>query len=97
MIEGLGSRLKEQRELHNLSQKEVAKRLNISFSVLSNYESGERTPSLEKLVRLANLYQCTTDYLLGFTREMTDNTLDVSMLTDKQVLSLSSFLSDLKE
>ncbi|MDE6714674.1 MAG: helix-turn-helix domain-containing protein [Lachnospiraceae bacterium] len=33
---------------------------------LTNYESGERTPSVEALMSLARLYHCSTDYLLGF-------------------------------
>ena len=64
MIQGLGERLQELRTSQNFSQKEVARILDVSYSVISNYESGERTPSLEKLVALARLYHCSTDYLL---------------------------------
>ncbi|MFR5452186.1 MAG: helix-turn-helix domain-containing protein [Roseburia hominis] len=51
---------------------------------MSNYESGERTPSVENLMALANLYHCSTDYLLGFQTNENDNTLDVSMLCGEQ-------------
>ena len=44
----------------------------------------ERTPSVENLMALANLYHCSTDYLLGFQTNENDNTLDVSMLSGEQ-------------
>ena len=50
MIYGFGERLQNLRKSRNLSQKEVSNALGISSSVLSNYESSERTPSLENLI-----------------------------------------------
>ena len=54
MVNGLGFRLQEQRQLLKLSQKEVAKVIGVSPSVVSNYENGERTPSVEILMALAS-------------------------------------------
>ena len=68
MINGLGERLQEQRTTHKLSQREVALALNVSPTVISNYEKGERTPSLEMLIALARFYHCSTDYLVGFEK-----------------------------
>ena len=65
MIKGLPEKLKEQREKYHLSQKDVADQLHISPSIISGYETGERTPSTEKLLALSYLYHCSTDYLLG--------------------------------
>ena len=65
MVQGLGERLTEQRLLRKLSQKEVAQAIDVSVSVISNYEHGERTPSVETLMSLAGLYRCSVDYLLG--------------------------------
>lgn len=92
MLYGLGQRLHEQRILKGFSQKQVADAVNVSASIISNYENGERTPSLEILVALARLYNCSTDYLLGFEKIPTDKMLDVSMLTDKQLVLLQQFL-----
>lgn len=97
MINGLGQRLQEQRTLKNLSQKQVASSIGVSASVISNYESGERTPSLEILISLAHLYHCSTDYLLGIDKSNTVKLLDVSMLNDKQYMTLQSFLLSLQE
>lgn len=97
MIHGLGQRLQEQRILRNYSQKQVAASLGVSASVISNYESGERTPSIEILISLAHLYHCSTDYLLGIDKTDTAKLLDVSMLDDKQYQLLQSFLLSLQE
>lgn len=92
MVYGLGKRLQEQRLLMNLSQKEVASSVGVSASIISNYESSERTPSVEILMALARLYQCSTDYLLGFDKEDNDRFLDVSMLNNEQKKLLQHFL-----
>lgn len=97
MINGLGQRLQQQRLLKHLSQKQVASSIDVSASVISNYESGERTPSLEILISLAHLYHCSTDYLLGIDKSNTVKLLDVSMLNDKQYMTLQSFLLSLQE
>ena len=68
-----------------------------SASVISNYESGERTPSVEILVALARLYHCSTDYLLGFDRNDVRENINVSMLNDGQRELLQSFLLSLKK
>ncbi len=94
MVQGLGERLTEQRKLRKLSQKEVSEIINVSVSVISNYEHGERTPSVENLMALAGLYRCTADYLLGIDKGNSVG-IDTSMLTEKQVVLLQEFLSSL--
>ena len=97
MINGLGERLQEQRTLRNLSQKQVATSLGVSASVISNYVSGERIPSVEVLMSLARLYHCSTDYLLGLDKTENAKLLDASMLNYKQYKLLESFLLSLQE
>lgn len=91
MIKILSERLKEQRELKHLSQKDVASALNMSASIISNYENGERLPSLENLITLARFYKCSTDYLLGIDKNCNCD-IDTSMLSDKQIRKLQDFL-----
>ena len=91
MIKILTERLKEQRNLKHLSQKDVARAVGMSASILSNYENGERLPSLENLIILARFYKCSTDYLLGIDKSC-NNYIDVSMLNEKQVSLLQEFL-----
>lgn len=96
MVQGLGNRLTEQRVLRKLSQKEVAAAIKVSVSVISNYEHGERTPSVETLMALAGLYRCSVDYLLGIDKGNSVG-IDTSMLTEKQVVLLQEFLESLSK
>ncbi len=91
MIQGLGERLQQKRILAKLSQKAVANILDVSPAIVSNYERGERVPSVEVLMDLANLYHCSTDYLLGLDKDSTI-TVDISMLTESQQMALNNFL-----
>lgn len=94
MVNGLGERLQQKRAGLKISQKEVAGVIGVSASIISNYESGERTPSLENLIALANLYKCSTDYLLGLEKT-SSVTVDVSMLNEEQRARLQYFLSSI--
>lgn len=94
MVNGLGERLQQKRAGLKISQKEVAGVIGVSASIISNYESGERTPSVENLMALANLYKCSTDYLLGLEKT-SSVTVDVSMLNEEQRARLQYFLSSI--
>ena len=61
----LGQRLYEIRTSFGWSQVELAKKLNISKQTVSNWENENIQPSIEMLVRLAKIFNVTTDYLLG--------------------------------
>lgn len=63
----LAQRLKERREELNLLQVDVAKKLGVTSSVISNYERAYRDPSTHMLKRLAFLYGTSSAYLLGTT------------------------------
>lgn len=90
MVYGLGERLQKQRQLLNLSQKDVASAIGVSASVISNYESSERVPSVENIMALANLYRCSVDYLLGIKND-TGIKIDLTMLNDSQIQLLQNF------
>lgn len=63
----LGKRIKSLREDKGLNQLELAKILNISNTTLSQYETGQRIPSDEVKIQIAEYFNTTTDYLLGRT------------------------------
>jgi transcriptional regulator with XRE-family HTH domain len=63
----LGKRIKRERENKGLSQIELAKLLKISNTTLSQYETGQRIPGDEIKIKLADIFECTLDYLLGRT------------------------------
>ena len=60
-------RIKDLREDNDYTQVFVAKYLNMQRSVYRRYESGEREIPAWALIKLAALYQCSTDYILGLT------------------------------
>ena len=61
------SRLRDLREDQDLSQSALAKYLNCSQVCYSYYELGRRDIPTESLVKLADFYQTSVDYLLGRT------------------------------
>lgn len=65
MLELLTKRLIDLRESSGLSQSDVARRIGIDNSSLSRIESGSRKVSAEELAKFADLFDVTTDYLLG--------------------------------
>ena len=62
-------RLRDLREDHDLTQKQVAELLKMSQTGYSKYETGENDVPTRVLLALAELYHTSTDYLLGLTDE----------------------------
>lgn len=50
-----------------LLQKEIAEAVGISVRTYQRYETGERTPDTDTLIKLADYFDVSTDYLLGRT------------------------------
>lgn len=61
----IGNQLKQCRMSQGLKQNEVAKKIGICKQALSSYESGRHMPTVDILIQLADLYGCTTNFLLG--------------------------------
>lgn len=85
----LPKRLKELREKHGFLQKFVADKLGIRSNTLSGYENGTRSPDPDMLNSLANLYNVTTDYLLGRT--------DEPQLTEKDERDIAKRMEKIKQ
>lgn len=64
-------RIRDLREDHDLTQKQIAKELNCSQQVYSNYELGQRDIPTDILIKLARFYKVSTDYILGLSDEPT--------------------------
>ena len=62
-------RLRDLREDHDLTQTQVAKLLNMSQTGYSKYETGENDIPTHALLKLAEFYGTSVDYLLGCTDE----------------------------
>ena len=62
-------RIRDLREDRDMTQKQIAQMLGISQTGYSKYETGENDIPTQVLIKLADFYQTTTDYLLGRTDE----------------------------
>ena len=60
-------RIRDLREDHDLTQAQMAKILNCSQQVYSNYELAQRDIPTDILIRLAQFYHVSADYILGLT------------------------------
>jgi transcriptional regulator with XRE-family HTH domain len=66
----IGERLQKLRKYNNYSQQHVADTTGISRSTYAGYEKGYNPPDVVTLVKLARLYNCSTDsILLGFDHD----------------------------
>ena len=65
MIYGMPDRLKKLRMEKGYTQKLVAARVRTTQAEICKYESGEKTPRLERLLQLSIIYNCSLDYIAG--------------------------------
>ena len=65
--------IRDLREDNDITQSAIAKYLNCSQQVYSNYELGQRDIPTDVLIRLADYYGVSTDYLLGLTEKKERN------------------------
>lgn len=74
-----GQKLRTLRKNAGMTQTDLAKRLNVTKSVVSYYELQERIPSPDVLIQLADIFHVTADYLLDIDHK---KLIDVSDLSD---------------
>lgn len=82
-----GNILKELRLQAGMTQKDLAAKIGVTKSVISYYELSERSPSPEVLIKLANIFHVTTDYLLGIDTKPAE-VLDISDLKEEDIALL---------
>lgn len=89
----INENLKKLRVLKSLTQSDMAEILGISLSSYQKYERDKNcvTPSLDVLLRIADFYHVTTDYLLG--REPATDLFDMLQLPEDQKSVMERFAS----
>ena len=65
----IGNRIKELRTSKNLTQEDIAKMVKVSKATISNYEKGKVSPPIELLIKLAERYDVSIDWLCGLSNE----------------------------
>lgn len=88
----LNIRIKELRTAHGLTQVDFAKKLSVSKQAVSNWENNNIQPSIDMLVKIADFFGVSTDYLLGRTAE---RYLDISNLSDEAAAHIKMIISDI--
>lgn len=87
----LSQRIRELRLSKRMSQVELAKLLGVSKQSVSNWENDNIQPSIEMLMKLAEVFSVPTDYLLGLEqREM----LDMKGLPPEVIAHLRQLVDD---
>lgn len=61
--------LKDLRKRNNLTQAQVAKEIGVAESTICLYEKGERTPAVEKILKLAQIYNCSVEEIVNCFKE----------------------------
>lgn len=104
-------RVKNERLRLGLTQPELAKILNVSKQTVSNWEKGHRIPDAMTLNQLADIFDCTIDYLIGrsnnaksnvFTTKLNDNNYTIELdknfkkdLTKEELDNFIKYLIDI--
>ncbi len=81
-----GMRLKALREARHIKQGELADILRISRQSMSNYESGKHSPDIDVIIRMADYFEWSTDYLFGLT-DLPTNEMQKGYSEDMALLS----------
>jgi len=76
-------RLKELREEKDLTQTQLGKLVNLSQQTIGHYEVGRAKPDFETIQRLAEIFNVTTDYLLGRTNTRKETAYIISGTGDE--------------
>ncbi len=76
-----------------MTQVELAKALGLTKQCVSNWENDNVAPSVEMLVKIADYFCVSTDYLLGRDESLN---LNVSELTTDEIVHIQQLINDLK-
>ena len=74
--------LKSLRKGKGITQSQLGATIGLSKAVISKYENGLGYPTFDVLIKIADYFGVTTDYILGVSK---GKTVDVSKLTDSQI------------
>ena len=90
----VADKIKALREQKGFTQSDLAKKLGITRSSVNAWEMGISVPSTQYVVELANIFQVSTDFLLGVKSTATVN---VAGLSEKDVQLVNAIIAHLRE
>jgi transcriptional regulator with XRE-family HTH domain len=83
------SRLRQLRENSGWTQKDLAKKLNLTQSTIAYYESDRKKPTLENAIIIAKTFSISLDYLLGI-----NNTQSVTVMEEEKPYAVADKFSE---
>ena len=95
----IGSKITELRKKKNWSQEELAKKVNTSRVMIGNYERNTNMPSIDILLKIANVFDVSIDYLVGegqvsaYNKDVLKRIDDIELL-DEETKNKLFFLID---
>lgn len=90
----VAERIRMLREQNNLTQTALAKKLNITRSSVNAWELGISVPSTQIIISLAEIFNVSTDYLLGLKQH---SSIDVSGLSEEDISLIYNIIDHLKK
>jgi len=88
----LHENIRNLRQKHGINQVEFAREMNVSKQCVSNWENDNVLPSIEMLVKIADFFKVSTDFLLGRESSVT---IDCKGLSEVQIAHLRLLVNDL--
>lgn len=88
-----GNTLKTLRQKEKMTQAQLSQKLDLTKSVISAYETGLRLPSYDVLIHIAQIFNVSTDYLLGLEHPQE---IDLSGLSSEEVNALLNLIKAMK-
>ncbi len=89
-----GNRLKTLRLKEKMTQQQLARKLGLTKSVISAYETELRLPSYDVLIHIARIYNVSTDYLLGVEHKCE---IDMSGLSQQQTDAILNLIKAIRD
>lgn len=86
-------RIKSLRQSLGLNQVEFGKKIGVTKQSVCNWENSNILPSIEMLVRIAETFSVSTDYILGLEKR---TVVDISGLSELQIAHIQAIIDDIR-
>ncbi len=90
----LNERIKQLRIDRNITQVALAKDLSVSKQSVSNWENNNIQPSIDMLIKIAEFFSVSTDYLLGLDNK---KYVEIAGLSDIKIAHIQQIINDMRE
>ena len=90
----LNENIKRLRKLRGISQVELGNALHVSKQCISNWENDNIQPSIDMLIKIAEFFSVSTDYLLGLDNK---KYIEITGLSEVKVAHIQQIIDDMRE